>query len=220
MDYSRNFEDVPADEAQNWPKGCSNSAHSFMDLSVSPIVNREYFHNEEIFYLYKLRWNELMVKDGMESSEAKDQAKIELLPIIYPDVDVINFRKDNPNMSDQCCRLIFHMRLDSIGSIHVVHGEGIKFYGCSIGADIDNDIPADPLWGFDLTKPEEGFPCINLTKDGCVHHPDVKPHRCKQYPIFEQEIAFASSCIYKFDEKGIRSGECNRCIIKSVPLPE
>lgn len=215
MDYTRNFEDIPADEAQNWPKGCTNSSHIFMDLSVSPIVERPYFHNEEIFYLYKLRWNELVFKDGMESDEAQAQSKIELLPIIYPNVDVINFRENNPTMSDQCCRLIFHMSLSGIGSIHVVHGEGIKFYGCSTGEDKDLGIPADPLWGFDLTKPEEGFPCINLTKDGCIYHPDEKPYRCKQYPISERNIMSMPGCVYKFDEEGVRTGACNRCMSSS-----
>jgi len=131
-DYSRTVKDIPADELQNWPKGCRESSHSFMDLSVSPIVERKYFHNEEIFFLYKLRWNELLFKDGMETHEAQKQAKTELIPMIYPDVDVVNFVKNNPTMSDKCCRLAFHIQLDRIASMHIVHGEALKFFGCSV----------------------------------------------------------------------------------------
>lgn len=216
-DYIRKIEDIPADEAQNWPKGCIASTHEFMNLEISPIVVRKYYNNEEIFFLYKLRWNELMFKYGVKNEEAQRQAKIELLPMIYPNVDLINFRENNTNMSDQCCRLIFAMPLDGIGSIHVVHGEGIKFYGCSLGADVDLDIPAEPRWGFDLTRPEEGFPCINLTQDGCSYHLTGKPYRCEQYPV-DDYIALPPSCAYTFVD-GKRSGECDRCI-KVKPEPE
>jgi len=205
-DYSRTVKDIPADELQNWPKGCRESSHSFMDLSVSPIVERKYFHNEEIFFLYKLRWNELLFKDGMETHEAQKQAKTELIPMIYPDVDVVNFVKNNPTMSDKCCRLAFHIQLDRIASMHIVHGEALKFFGCSVSGDIDLGIPDDPLWGFDLTKPEEGFPCINLGEDGCSYHPEGKPHRCKNYPTFEKELTQIVSCGYEFDEEGVRTG--------------
>ena len=211
VEYSRKVEDIRTDELQNWPKGCIESTHAFMDLEISPIVERKYFHNEEIFYLYKLRWNELMFNDGMKSEEAQIQAKIELLDIIYPNVDLINFRENNQTISDQCCRLIFHMSLQSIGSIHVVHGEGIKFYGCGIGPDTNSDIPAEPIWGFDLTKPEEGFPCINLGENGCSYHPDEKPYRCKQYPSLTYEISLTRACSYHIDDEGVRTGSCDRC---------
>jgi hypothetical protein len=211
-DYSRTPDEVPADELQNWPKGCAKSSHQFMDLKTSPIVERPYFHNEEIFYLYKLRWNELVFEDGMESVEAQKQAKIELIPIIYPNVDLTNFRKNNPLMSDKCCRLIFDVSLDAIASMHVVHGEGLKIFGCSIKGDVDLGIPDDPLWGFDLTKPKEGFPCVNLGVDGCSYHPDGKPDRCKKFPVLEQHVILAPTCSYQFDEEGNRTGSCNRCI--------
>ena len=215
VDYKREVKDIPANELQNWPKGCIESTHEFMDLKISPIVGRKYYHNEEIFYLYKLRWNELMFKNRMSNEDAQKQAKIELLPIIYPNVDIVNFIKNNPNISDKCCRLAFNGSPDKIASIHVVHGEGIKFFGCSIGGDEDLGIPDDPLWGFDLTKPEEGFPCINLGENGCSYHPEGKPHRCINYPTFEKELTQIVSCGYEFDEKGVRTGSCDRCgIIK------
>jgi len=210
-EYSRKVTDVPANELQNWPKGCIESTHKFMDTKTSPIVGRDYFHNEEIAFLYKLKWSELVFKDGMEIKEAQRQAKIELMPMIYPNVDVVNFVENNPTMSDKCCRLIFHISLDRIASSHVVHGEGLKFFGCSVGGDVDLGIPDDPLWGFDLTKPEEGFPCINLGEDGCSYHPEGKPHRCKNYPTFEKELTQIVSCGYEFDEEGVRTGSCDRC---------
>jgi hypothetical protein len=214
-EYSRKVEDIPADELQNWPKGCSESTHTFMDLEVSPIVKRPYFHNEEVFYLYKLRWNDLVFNYGMKSEEAQIQAKIELLDIIYPHVDLINFRENNPAISDQCCRLIFQMTLEGIGSIHIVHGEGIKFYGCGMGADIDLGSPADPIWGFDLTKPEEGFPCINLHEEdgGCHYHESGdKPDKCKRHPVKESDVQFINTCSYSFDENGVRTSTCNKCM--------
>ena len=214
-EYSRKVTDVPAAELQNWPRGCIESTHTFMDTKMSPIVGREYFHNEEIAFLYKLKWNDLVFKDGVEIKEAQRQAKIELMPMIYPSVDVINFVENNPTMSDKCCRLIFHLPLDRIASSHIVHGEGLKFFGCSVAGDVDLGIPDDPLWGFDLTKPEEGFPCINLGENGCSYHPEGKPHRCINYPTFEKELTQIVSCGYEFDEKGVRTGSCDRCgIIK------
>jgi len=204
-DYTRTPAEVSADELQNWPKGCRESSHAFM-------VNRVYYHNEEVFYLYKLRWNELVFKDGMETKAAQKQAKIELLSIIYPDEDLINFTENNKNMSDQCCRLIFHLALEKIATLHIVHGEGLRFFGCSVSGDVDLGIPDDPLWGFDLTKPEDGLPCINLGKDGCSYHPEGKPNRCKNYPTFEKELTQIASCGYEFDKDGNRTGSCNRCM--------
>jgi len=213
-DYKRNVEDIPSDELQNWPKGCTASAHKFMNLEISPIVERKYYNNEEIFYLYKLRWDELISKDKMSNKDAQKQAKIELLPIIYPNVDLINFIENNPDMSDKCCRLIFDIDLDRIATMHIVHGEGLKFFGCSVGGDVDLGIPDDPLWGFDLTKPEEGLPCINLGVDGCSYHPDGKPDRCKKFPVFEKDVILAPTCAYQFDKEGNRTSSCNRCIGK------
>ena len=51
-DYSRSIEDVPVEEANNWPKGCNRSTHKFMDLKESPIVNRAYYNNEEVHDYY------------------------------------------------------------------------------------------------------------------------------------------------------------------------
>lgn len=215
INFERKIENVPANERRNWPKGASKSSHDFMDLETSPIVGRKYYNNEEIFYLYALRRNELLAQ-GQPRAAAEYQAKIEVLPIIYPAVDLINFKQDNPDLADKCCRAIFGLGLDSIANIHIVHGEALKLYQIAVSGDEDLQIPDDPSYGWDLTNPQAGFPCINLTSDGCAYHADgTKPHRCKAYPVYEGELRFIETCNYRFRTDGqgryIRTGNCNRC---------
>ena len=210
-EYYRNIEDVDQEEAQNWPKGCDCSTHHFMEGEISPIVDRRYFNNEEIAFLYHVRRNALM-NEGINRTQAEIQAKKELLPIIYPYIDLVNFRNDNPDMVAKCCRLIFNIDLDRIASFHIVHGESLDFINNSINGDVDLEIPDDPTWGWDLTKPDEGFPCINLDQDGnCSYHiSEDKPHRCKQHP-YEIDVKLIQTCSYSFDENGTRTGICNQC---------
>lgn len=224
IDYSRKREDVPADEERNWPKGASKSSHEFMDLDQSPIVNRQYWNNEEIAYLVRFRRDEILQGiPGFTSAQFKNaekQAKVDILDSIYPLVNLHTFREDNPKMRDKCCRLIFELTLDSIASCHFVHGEALRFYNNTVGEDIDLSIPADPKWGWDLTKPEEGFPCINLTPSGCPYHnvgptEQGKPDRCNKYPYVPKDLHLISTCSYSFTEisPGVWEvqGSCNRC---------
>ena len=69
----------------------------------------------------------------------------------------------------------------------------------------------DPKWGWDLTNPEEGFPCINLTAAGCAYHNTTKPWACSRFPSRERSLEFIPNCSYSFDSQGVRSGSCNRC---------
>ena len=212
-DYSRRIEDVDEEEAQNWPKGSGVSTHAFMEGETSPIVGREYYDNEEIFYLYQLRRNEL-IDEGMSQEDADYQAKMDVLELIYPNVDLSTFREDNSDMGSKCCRLIWHLSLDRIANFHLVHGEGLKFYNNAQEYDDEFDIPDDPLFGWDLTRPEDGFPCINLEEDGgCSYHESGdKPERCKAYPISEADLRYIDTCSYSFDENGERTGTCNICM--------
>jgi hypothetical protein len=213
-DYTRNIEDVDQEEAQNWPKGSGLSTHTFMEGEMSPVVDRRYYNNEEIAFLYQVRRNVLM-NEGMSRKEAELQAKIEVLPIIYPEVDIVNFRENNPDMTSKCCRLIFSLPLDRIATYHIVHGEGLKFFNNSQKGDVDLGIPDDPLFGWDLTKPEEGFPCINLHEEdgGCHYHESGnKPDRCKRHPVKESDVQFITTCSYNFDENGVRTGTCDSCM--------
>ena len=140
--------------------------------------------------------------DPLKRKEIEIKAREELLPEIYPHVDLANFSKNNPDMKDKCCRLIFHMDLWRIANFHMVHGESLKFINNAINGDIELNIPDDPLWGWDMTNPSAGFPCINLEETGCTYHPDGKPYRCKMYP--EREIHIHNNiktCSYSFAGK-------------------
>jgi len=207
MGLDRKKEDVPANEARNWPRGGRVSSHKFMDLSESPIVSRPYYNNEELFYFVKIRTEEL---GGGEA--ALKQARIELLSVIYPNIDLVNFRADNPDMTDKCCRRIFTLDLDRIAIMHTTHGEAIKFFNCTVAGDIELGEKDDPEWGFEFTNPEEGFPCMNLSRDGCSWHAvDGKPKRCIAYPIRPRDIGLIPTCSYKFNPQGRRTGNCDRC---------
>ncbi len=207
-DYIRYYDDVSADEKQNWPCGCIKSSHEFMDLSISPIVGRAYYNNEEIYSMYNTRTAEL-ISGGSTVAEAQSQSKIELLEMIYL-IDIINFKTDNPTMTSKCCRLLFHTSLENIATYHIVHGEALKFFGCTRNGDVELGISDDPLWGFDMTKPEEGFPCINLDLEGadCTIYSE-NPNLCGLYPFNENNLI--STCSYQFID-GVRSGSCNQCI--------
>jgi len=211
-DYSRSIEDVTKEEAQNWPNGCSRSTHIFMDLETSPIVNRSYYSNEEVHEYYSGKRDEYL-EQGYSLNDAEKQAKIDVLPSIYPNVDLANFKEDNSDMTAKCCRLIFHIALEKIGSYHIVHGESLKFINSSMSGDEDLGIPDDPSFGWDMTNPSAGFPCINLDVDGdCTYHvTENKPYICKQYPTTSKEIEEISTCSYSFDIDGNRTGSCNGC---------
>ena len=211
-DYARSIEDVSEEESRNWPKGCNRSTHKFMDLEISPIVERKYYNNEEVHEYFSTKRDEY-INDGYSVKNAEKQAKIDVMSFIYPLVDLINFGEDNPDITAKCCRLIFQLALERIGSYHIVHGESLKFVNSSISGDKEYDIPDDPSFGWDMTNPSAGFPCINLDANGdCAYHiTENKPYRCKQYPINSKEIENISTCSYIFDEDGNRTGICNGC---------
>lgn len=214
IDYTRKRKDVPLDEERNWPEGCVESSHTFKDLAESPIVLRPYYSNEEIFSLYATRRNELKAAE-VEPKEAERLAKIELLPIIYPAVDVVNFAVNNQQMTDKCCRLSFLLAPDRIAAIHVVHGEALDFFNVTVGEDLDLSIPDDPKWGWDMTKPKEGFPCINLAINGCPYYiTNGKPDRCSKFPFFPEDIHLITTCKYEIEKIGDiyeKKGSCDRC---------
>lgn len=120
-----------------------------------------------------------------------------------------NINRD-PDLTAQCCRGAFHLSDKNIVTILKVHGEGIEFYNATQPADPDTGTPADPEWGWDMSRPKEGYPCIALTADGkCSHHPN-KPAQCKAFPKRNPEKPIVG-CSYIFDENGVRSGACNGC---------
>ena len=192
--YNRKRGDISTNESRNWPKGAKISSHEFMDVdkAMKGRNSRKFLTNEEVFKL----------------------SDDEVLAIIYPSIDLKNFIQNNLSMPSKCCRLIFLFGWKRICTIHRVHGEAIKFFNTTIVADVDLNIPADPKWGWDMTKPEEGFPCINLTENGCSYHSE-HPNRCKNFPSSRQEVRSIPSCSYVWTEvdpgRWERSGSCNGC---------
>ena len=138
------------------------------------------------------------------------------------DDEIINNREINKDLSlpSKCCRLAFLMDKSQLANIYRVHGEGIRIYDGGNTEDSELNIPKDPDFGFDMTKPEEGYPCVNLNKKGgCkLHggHEDITkqshPYVCKLFPRFEHSIRNITTCSYTFDKNGNRSGVCNGCI--------
>jgi Fe-S-cluster containining protein len=63
---------------------------------------------------------------------------------------------------------------------------------------------------FDLSKSEQGYPCVYLGESGCSIY-DNRPSVCKKYPTRPSVQRHLSRCSYIFDEKGNRSGECDGC---------
>ena len=219
--YEREKKDVPEEESRNWPKGAVKSSHEFSDKDKRTVVDRAYYDNEDLAYLFQLRRNELTFQQGMDPEKAIIQAKEELLSIVYPNVDLIHFKENNPNMPDKCCRAIYSYSLASIATFHIVHGEALKFFNLSTSGDEELNEWDDPKWGWDLTRPEEGFPCINLRPNGCIYHkhPQIKkPVRCFYFPYFKSNVDAIPSCSYSFSpdsvlpNRMIRTGTCNRCM--------
>jgi len=212
VNYNRKKKDVHPDEARNWPKGAWESSHKFSDLAEKPIENRPYLDNEECFAIYKQRKLELLAEGILTEVEADRQAKIDLLSVIHPDVDLVNFRADNPDMLNKCCHLIFSLDLDRIANIYLVHGEAIDLFQLATSGDPDLNEEDDPEWGWEMNHPDEGFPCMNVSQDGCSWHVSGgKPKRCGAFPYFEQDIRLIDTCSYNFNPQGMRTGNCDRC---------
>jgi len=66
---------------------------------------------------------------------------------------------------------------------------------------------------FDMSKEDEGFPCIHLDNEiGCKIH-ETKPSDCHAYPTTQNSISGCVGCSYTFTENNERSGVCNGCNI-------
>jgi len=217
--HNRKIEDVPFEERRNWPV-CRRNSNEFVTYDESPIVGRKMWNNEEVAFLVRFRRDEYLWELGIDPTKAtreqlkeKEQiAKVDILDSIYPLVNLRTFRQDNPDLRDKCCRYIFQVPLVQIASKHFVQGEGLKFINNTMGADEDwGTTEDDPKWGWDLTKPEEGFPCINLTAAGCSEHNKYKPWFCTRFPFHSKNIGLIPDCGYSFDAQGVRLGSCTRC---------
>ena len=101
-------------------------------------------------------------------------------------------------MNSLCCRLSESLSKDKL---NFILSSGDNFYPREAGKSKIQ---------FDLSKPEEGYPCINLTKDGCSIY-DSRPSACEKYPTRPSVQRYLSKCSYVFDEKGNRSGACDGC---------
>jgi len=208
--FNRKKENVPANEARNWPKGGDESTHKFSDGDGSTLAQRPFYNNEELFMIVKNRAIELLPSLGLD--ESLRQARIELLAIIFPGHDLVNFVANNQHLTDKCCRRIFTLSLDRIAITFTTHGEAIQLFTCSVEGDPDLEEQDDPEWGWEMNNPGEGFPCMNLSQDGCSWHvSNGKPKRCNAFPVYESDLTLITTCKYKFNPQGARTGSCNRC---------
>ena len=118
----------------------------------------------------------------------------------------------------QCCRLAFHMDKRKIATIFKVHGEGIEYFS-GWDSDPEESGQIDPEFGYQMQKPDEGYPCTELLPNGrCKHHKpnetdmeSEKPFVCKLFPSMPHHLDRISVCSYTFDENGVRSGTCDGC---------
>lgn len=62
---------------------------------------------------------------------------------------------------------------------------------------------------FDMTKPDEGYPCIHLKDNKCSMY-GGRPKACQSFPYSEKSMIRTPNCSYTFVD-GVRSGECNGC---------
>ena len=117
-------------------------------------------------------------------------------------------------LGQQCCRAVYHFDKKRLANVFKVHGEGIKIFNGSQGADPDFDIPEDPYFGWDMQNRTDGFPCIALLPDGkCSYHKTGKPHACSRFPFRETSLTVPvvkDKCSIRF-EAGKFVGTCNGC---------
>jgi len=106
-------------------------------------------------------------------------------------------------MQAQCCRLAYLKCDESLARIlGVLRGD----------QTIYPEGNADKLQ-FDMSKPEEGYPCTELNlDDGTCNVHESKSNACYNFPIRLSNMDKLPNCSYSFDEAGIRSGVCNRCL--------
>ena len=215
VETCRAKETVPEKERRNWPCGCRVSSHRFSDKAEKPGCHRPYYNNEELFAIYKA-YRENFVAEGDDKETAERKAKLQILDELFPEVTWKTFAETNQHLPDKCCRLAFHQDPEKIANWFLVHGEAIEFVNTTQSEDPDLGIPDDPDWGWDMTKPKEGFPCVNLTPDGCPHHAATgKPHTCNIFPLFPRDARLAVGCSYRFEKvspgRFKREGTCDRC---------
>lgn len=117
----------------------------------------------------------------------------------------------DPNATAKCCRAAFVYARKPLADIFRVFGEGIEIMYSTDSGSFAEGIPPDPPWGWDMTKPEEGFPCINLTADGKCGVHDHKPYRCGLWPESPTGMERMPTCSISFDEQGNRTGVCDGC---------
>lgn len=144
----------------------------------------------------------------------------DVYPLSTPEILTKPVVRD-PDATAKCCRGAFQMDDEMIATIFRVHGLGIKTYVASQpsdavevwenGAMVTKIIPADQLFGWDMTKPQDGYPCIALLPNGKCKYQNQKPRRCMAYPTFPIELRQIEGCGYTFDEFGNRTGECHGC---------
>lgn len=147
---------------------------------------------------------------------------------VLSDLEVLGLAEEpiatiDPNCSAKCCRGVYHLTTKQLAGIMRVHGQGIKLYQAAKGADEEDGTPNDPSWGWDMQNPAEGYPCVALQPDGtCGWHEaghiaeeSGKPTQCKMFPRSEAVLLQVehpiTTCSYKFNAQGKRSGACDGC---------
>ena len=121
--------------------------------------------------------------------------------------------KKHQDMLDKCCRLGFLLSKEKIDTIFKVYGDDIEIFDNTGGENKELGEPAEPKHGWYMQKPEEGYPCTALTRNGCKFQGKRKPWRCKQHPTVPPEKTenLIKTCSFKFDKNGKRRGSCDRC---------
>lgn len=114
------------------------------------------------------------------------------------------------SLPDKCCRLAFIQTKFKICEIYRVHGEAIYYFDNTHPGDTEQQLPRESDHGWELDKPEEGFPCNCLDSTGCMFIQEDKPWRCKMFPTGENELYLIETCSYYYED-GELKGSCDGC---------
>lgn len=116
------------------------------------------------------------------------------------DAEILGEEPNLLHVPAKCCRLAFQLSRDKIADIFRIYGSGIAVYEGYIEEN-------EAFFGFDMTRPAEGFPCVHLTNEGRCGIYKQRPRVCIEYPTTIKRV---ENCSYTF-KNGKRTGKCDGC---------